>query len=175
MNDATDSRSFFSALFDFSFSSFVTTKIIKVLYALGIVGVTLWALTLIFGGIARGGMAAVLGLFGGLLAFFVGIIYVRVLLEFIIIVFRIAENTAVIAQSAQGGAPGGPAVGPGGGPGSSPPHGTGWGTPPGGSGAGGWGTPSGGPGAGGGPSGPGTGAPPGGDPGVPPAGPQGNG
>jgi hypothetical protein len=169
MNGGNSTNSFFGALFDFSFSSFVTTKIIKVLYVLAIIGVTIWSLILIFGGITQGGTAALFGIVGGLLGFFLGIIYARVLLEFIVIVFRIAENTAVIARSAQGGGgygggsvPGGPPAGPpggpsggapSGGPGSAPPPPS-WGTPPGGSNPGQ---------SGGGPLGP------------PPAGPIGNG
>jgi uncharacterized membrane protein len=131
-----NANSFFQALFDFSFSSFVTTKIIKVLYILAIIGVTIWSLILIFGGITQGGGAALFGLVGGLLGFFLGIIYARVLLEFIVIVFRIAENTATIAHnSTPGGAAGGPPAGfggPAGGPGSTPPPPPDWGTAPGG-------------------------------------------
>lgn len=102
MSSQSSSNGFFGALFDFSFSEFVTTRIIKVLYVLGMIGVTLWSLFFVFAGFAQGGIAAVGALLVAVLGFFVGIIYLRVLLEFIVIVFRIAENTSIIARNTTG-------------------------------------------------------------------------
>ena len=115
MSSQPGSNSFFGALFDFSFSEFVTTRIIKVLYVLGMIGVTLWSLVFLFAGLSRGGGAAFFALLFSVLGFFVGLIYLRVLLEFIVIVFRIAENTSVIARNTGGGLAAtqpGPATGP---------------------------------------------------------------
>lgn len=103
MSTQQGSNSFFGALFDFSFSEFVTTRIIKVLYILGMIAVALWSLFFIFAGLATGGAEAVGALLLAVLGFFVGVIYLRVLLEFIVIVFRIAENTSLIARNTGGG------------------------------------------------------------------------
>ena len=42
-----EAKSFFSSLFDYSFSSFITPRIIKVLYVLATIGISLWTLFLI--------------------------------------------------------------------------------------------------------------------------------
>jgi len=90
---------FFGALFDFSFTDFVTSKIIKFLYGLSIflIGLT----TLVFVVISFGA-SPVVGvltlLIVGPLVFILGVIYTRVLLEIIMVIFRIAENTAIMAK-----------------------------------------------------------------------------
>lgn len=53
---------FFAALFDMSFSSFITTKIIKVLYIITIVGAGLLALFGLIGGLTQGAGPAILAL-----------------------------------------------------------------------------------------------------------------
>lgn len=95
---------FFGALFDFSFSHFVTTRIIKVLYVLGIIAVAVWALSLVAGAFRMGGAAIIPMLLLAVIGFFVGIIYLRIVLEFIMIVFRIADNTSAIVHNTGGGA-----------------------------------------------------------------------
>jgi len=90
---------FFGALFDFSSTDFVTSKIIKFLYGLSIflIGLT----TLVFVVISFGA-SPIIGvltlLIVGPLVFILGVIYTRVLLEIIIVIFRIAENTAIMAK-----------------------------------------------------------------------------
>jgi len=95
--------SFFSALFDVSFSNFVTNRIIKVLYILALIGVTIGALVFLVTGLTQGGGAALLALIVAPLYFLLGLIYIRVLLEVIIVLFRIGENTAVMAEAMQRG------------------------------------------------------------------------
>lgn len=90
--------SFFSSLFDFSFSTFVTTKIIKVLFVLGIIFAGLWSIMIFFSLASKGGASTILGLILIPLLFILGVIYFRVVLEIIIVIFRIAENTSEIAQ-----------------------------------------------------------------------------
>lgn len=91
---------FFQALFDFSFTEFVTSKIIKLLYGLSILFAGIIALTIIIVGFSAHAGAGILALliFAPLI-FLVSVIYSRVLLEIIIVVFRISENTAEIAQN----------------------------------------------------------------------------
>lgn len=97
---------FVSRLFDFSFRTFVTTSIIKILYVLALAGAVIVTL-LVFAGFARGGAAgAVLGLIVAPIVLAVSVIVARVYMEILIVLFRIAENTEIIANaSASGGAP----------------------------------------------------------------------
>jgi hypothetical protein len=89
---------FFGALFDFSFTDFVTSKIIKLLYGLSIFLIGL--ATLIFV-IFSFGASPIAGIFMllivGPLIFILGVTYTRILLEIIIVIFRIAEHTATMA------------------------------------------------------------------------------
>ena len=99
-------KSFFSSLFDLSFSTFITTKIVKVLYVLAIVvcgiaaiSYVAWAFTDSVG----------LGLFALFIAaplfFLIYVIYTRVVLEVFMAIFRIAEtNTELVALARQANA-----------------------------------------------------------------------
>jgi hypothetical protein len=82
-------RGFFASLFDLSFTSFVTTRIIKVLYVLALIGIGLTMLVFIIGGFHESAAVGLLVLLIG--AGLLYVIYTRVFLEFIIQVFRITE------------------------------------------------------------------------------------
>jgi uncharacterized membrane protein len=89
-----DTKGFFGSLFDLSFTSLVTTRIIKVLYVLAIVLIGLYALVFIAGGFSNSTSAGVVVLLIIAPIFaLVSLIYTRVLLEVIIALFRIMENT----------------------------------------------------------------------------------
>ena len=87
------------SLLDFSFTSFVTTKLIKILYALG------------FGLAALLSIGSILGAFsdsfgGGLgslilvpLSFLMFVMYLRVALEVLAVLFRIAEDVRALAAN----------------------------------------------------------------------------
>lgn len=90
---------FFKALFDFSFTEFITSKIIKLLYVLTIFFAGFTALIVIIIGFSiHTGTGIFSLLIGAPLIFFISVIYGRVLLEIIIVVFRIAEHLAEMAQ-----------------------------------------------------------------------------
>jgi len=97
---------FFKALFDFSFTEFVTSKIIKLLYGLSILFSGIFALILLVFFLAAGfresAAAGIVALIIGspicFLIFLVLVTYSRVLLEIIIVVFRISEHTSEIAK-----------------------------------------------------------------------------
>jgi Domain of unknown function (DUF4282) len=100
---AAGEKGFFGSLFDFSFSSFVTPKIIKVLYVLFTLWTALVALIILVVGFRTGGMA------GGLFVLIVILpIYVlltlgvyRVILEAFMVIFRIYEETKKISERTQ--------------------------------------------------------------------------
>ncbi len=95
---------FFKRLFDFSFKEFITIKIISVLYMISIIGAGLWSLVILFGGVASGKFG---GVVGGLVlapvAFILAVIFSRIWLETVIVLFRIAENTGKMVSSAAPG------------------------------------------------------------------------
>jgi hypothetical protein len=90
---AADGRGFLSALFDFSFTSFVTTRIIKVLYILILVLVSLVALfyTIIAFRLSTGFGLLVL-IIADPLYIIIVMAFWRLLLEAFVVVFRIAED-----------------------------------------------------------------------------------
>ncbi len=97
-------KGFFGSLFDFSFRSFITGKLIRVLYVLAVIGLALWSLAwLVSALVSQDGGLIFLGLIGAPLAFFFGLIYVRVLLELIIVIFRMGEDVRRIASSNRDG------------------------------------------------------------------------
>ena len=90
---AADGRGFLNSLFDFSFTSFVTTRIIKVLYVLILVLVSLVAL---FYTIIAFRLSPVFGLLvlviGDPLYIIIVMAFWRLLLEAFVVLFRIAED-----------------------------------------------------------------------------------
>jgi hypothetical protein len=92
-------KGFFESLFDFSFTAFITSKIIKFLYGLSIAGAALVSLFIIVLGFNISTTTGVLALIiGAPLFFLLCVIYARVLLEIVIVIFRISEHAAEIAQ-----------------------------------------------------------------------------
>ncbi|MCB1069169.1 MAG: DUF4282 domain-containing protein [Verrucomicrobia bacterium] len=87
------------ALFDLSFSEFVTTRVIKVLFIIGIVFAGFGALTLLVSGFSSGFGKGLLMLILSPLVFLLYVLGARIWCEIIIVVFRIAENTARIANT----------------------------------------------------------------------------
>ncbi len=89
---------FLSALFDFSFSEFVTTKIIKILYGIFIALAVVAALVAIISGFTNSVGQGILMLILSPLVFLLYVIMARVWLELVIVIFRIAENVGEIAE-----------------------------------------------------------------------------
>ena len=95
--NGAEASGFIAALFDLSFTTFITSKLIKVLYVLGIAGAGVWALVMAVGGIGQGGVGWLLALAAPVL-FLVGVIYMRVMMELIMVIFRSAEHLTEIAR-----------------------------------------------------------------------------
>jgi hypothetical protein len=92
-----ETRGFFGALFDFSFSEFLTPKIIKILYALGLLLAAIGALVFIGAGFHRGAGVGVLFLIISPVVFLLSTLAVRVYMEILIVLFRIAGWVEEIA------------------------------------------------------------------------------
>lgn len=96
---AADERNFFAALFDFTFTSFITTKIIKVLYVLVMIMIGLSALLFTFDAFKLNATFGLLTLVIGDPLFIIVVLALwRLYLEFYIVVFRIAEDIRALRE-----------------------------------------------------------------------------
>lgn len=91
-------QDFFNALFDFSFKEFVTIKIIKVIYGIGLFFAAIGALALLVKGFQAGFFLGILALILTPVVFILYSILVRVYLEIVIVLFRISEDVNKISQ-----------------------------------------------------------------------------
>lgn len=100
---------FFGALFDLSFDHFVVTRVIKVLYVIGIIVAALYGvgafISILGAGFKVSSSVGVLSIFGGIIAapltFFLMVLMFRIYMEMIIVLFRIYENVAEINERAR--------------------------------------------------------------------------
>lgn len=92
-------KGFLSSLFDYSFSSFVTSRIVRLLYVITTVVLALWTIALV---VIAFNISSALGvvalLLVGPLFFVVSLTYARVGLELMIVFFRISENVQAINE-----------------------------------------------------------------------------
>ena len=86
------------ALTDLSFREFITPRIVRTLYFMSLIGAGLAALAWMFSGFKDGLVRGVFTLVTGPVAFLVYILTARVALEFMLAVFRIADNTEQLRE-----------------------------------------------------------------------------
>lgn len=91
-------KGFFGALFDLSFSEFITTRLIKILYVLLLVVIGIAYLVAIIGGFADSFLQGLLVIIIGAFVAVIYVIMARVWMELIIVLFRIAENTTELVK-----------------------------------------------------------------------------
>jgi len=91
-------KGFFGSLFDFSFENFVFPKIIKVLYAIAVVLICIGYLAGIAYAFKIGSTAGIAAVALGPVVMILYLIMIRVWMEVAIILFRIYDNTNVIAR-----------------------------------------------------------------------------
>ena len=87
-----ESQGFFGALFDFSFNSFATPVVIKVLYILGLVAIGLGYVVLVISGFADSPITGLAILIGGAIGALIYVIFLRITLEFYYAVVRMSED-----------------------------------------------------------------------------------
>jgi len=78
-----------------SFDKMMAGSVVKVLYYVGLVAITLWSLWSILSNLFSGNFTASLY---GLIAFPIGILMLRVFCEMYIVVFRISDNLAALRK-----------------------------------------------------------------------------
>ena len=93
-----ETSSSLGTLFDFSFRRFITVDIIKVLYALILVLIALGWLLGVISAFGSGFLAGLVGLVLVTIAAIIQVIFARVWLEIIVVIFRIGENTSILAE-----------------------------------------------------------------------------
>jgi len=92
-------KGFIASLLDLSFEQCITTKMIKVLYILAMIGSVFAGLTVLGIGIAEGGFVSIFfGLIGGIITAALSLVGSRLWLELIIVIFRIADHTGEMAR-----------------------------------------------------------------------------
>jgi hypothetical protein len=94
-----ETSGFFKSLFDLSFSTLVTPKVIKFIYVLTLIGIGLTALVFIIAAFnqSSGFGALTLLIIAPILSLFY-VVYARVFLEFFIAIFRLAETNAELVS-----------------------------------------------------------------------------
>jgi hypothetical protein len=98
-DDTADSKGFLGALFDFGFRSFVTPKVIKVLYVLIMIGTVVSALVFtIIAFKASLTFGVVTLLFGDPLFILIMLAIYRIILEFFVVIFRISEDIRALRE-----------------------------------------------------------------------------
>ncbi len=89
----------FITLFNFSFSEFLTLKLIRILYALAICGMGILSFAIVINAFELNTLAGIGAMVVAPVVFFLGVTFARVFVELVILLFRIAEHTRVIAES----------------------------------------------------------------------------
>lgn len=113
IDDSGGRRGFFGSLFDLSFRHFVTGKVVSFLYVISLIFAVLNALfsavylsVLLGAFLSAAADSSAVGWVFGILLFCIlaplllllSVVYVRVLLEIVVVLFRIADNTAETAR-----------------------------------------------------------------------------
>jgi hypothetical protein len=93
-------KGFFASLFDISFSSLITTKVIKVVYVISMIVIGLAALVFIIAAAASddGAGAVVFAIIVVPIFALLYLVYTRIILEVIIVLFRIMESNIELVE-----------------------------------------------------------------------------
>jgi len=93
-----ENKGTFGLLFDLSFSEFVTTRVIKVVFVLGIIAAAIGSLIMLGTGFKNGFGSGLIALILAPLVFLIWVLMARMWCELIIVAFRIAENTSRLVE-----------------------------------------------------------------------------
>lgn len=86
-------RGFFRSLYDFKFASFITSRVIRIVYALVVVLYTIFAILSFIVLLVRGGaIGVVMAIIVVPLVYIIELVFARLLAEFLMVVFRISED-----------------------------------------------------------------------------------
>jgi hypothetical protein len=89
----------FSAIFDFSFTEFISIDLIRVLYVFAFIVAGLSMVGTILAGFSNGFVWGLGSIIIAPVVFFMVIFFARIILEILVVLFRIAENTQETAKN----------------------------------------------------------------------------
>ena len=92
----TNVSGFFRSLFDFSFTTLITTRVIKFVYIIATVAVTLIALVILVGSVTRGGLGILFGVVVVPIVWLLYLTLIRISLEFTIVIFQIGADVRTL-------------------------------------------------------------------------------
>ena len=95
----TEEKGIVENMFDFSFSEFITPKIIMILFIIGIIIAAVATVMVVVGGFAKGMLVGLLTLVVSPIIFGLEVLAARIWCELVMVMFRIAENTGQTACS----------------------------------------------------------------------------
>ena len=88
----TDAKGFFGTLFDFSFSSFVTPKIVKLVYVLATIAIAIGYLGFLVAAFDQSAASGFFVLIFGAIGAIVYLAFIRMTLEFYFAIVRMSED-----------------------------------------------------------------------------------
>lgn len=92
-----EAKGLLASLFDFGFTSLITLKVIRFVYALLVILLSIGAIFFFIGGIATGRAAGILSSLIVLpIVYLVYLILIRIWMEILIVVFRLGEDVRAI-------------------------------------------------------------------------------
>ena len=94
-----DDIGFLAALFDFSFTEFVSVRLVRLLYAVALIAGVLGAVISVVMAFSRGFLEGIFGLVFAPVALLLWLLAARVWLEFVVVAFRIADHVKEIAEN----------------------------------------------------------------------------
>jgi len=97
----TEKASALGPLFDLSFNTFITISVIKIVYVLLLALAALTALMMIFAGFSQGFVTGLGTIVLAAFALVINILLARMFCEGIVALFRIAQNTTILATTAE--------------------------------------------------------------------------
>jgi hypothetical protein len=89
---STDASGFFRALFDFSFTEFITPKVVKFVYVLATVALILGWLVFLISGFSQSAGAGIFVLIGGAIGVILYLALIRMTLEFYLAIVRMSQD-----------------------------------------------------------------------------------
>ncbi len=100
-----EKKGFWSCLFDLSFTEFITTRVIKILYMLGIGIAAIVGLMMIVTAFTKGFAVGLLHVIAAPIVFILIVIVLRIYMELVLTLFRIEGNTRKPAPPGEEAAP----------------------------------------------------------------------
>ncbi|MCA1695048.1 MAG: DUF4282 domain-containing protein [Actinobacteria bacterium] len=108
-SSAAEAKGLFASLYDFNFTSFIATKIIRFVYALLVIVYSIGAVVAFIVGLASGKPASILfSLIFIPILYLVYLIMTRIWMEILLVVFRMGEDIRHMRMTSGGFGPTGP-------------------------------------------------------------------